>query len=86
MQIEFRPQLHASACNPATFLRSIEPPVATADWWLASLQLKLVKIAARVLRHTRTITCQFAEVVVNFGKQLVDSLGNSPIQINVDGR
>ena len=54
--------------------------MATADRWLTSLQLKQVKIAARVLCHARTITFQFAEVVVNFGKQLVDSLGNPPIQ------
>jgi hypothetical protein len=35
-----------------------------ADWSLTSLQLKLIKIGARVVRHARAITFQFAEVAV----------------------
>jgi hypothetical protein len=33
-----------------------------ADWSLASLQLKLIKIGGRVVRHARAITFQLAEV------------------------
>jgi hypothetical protein len=61
---EVRLQLHALAYNLATFLRCIELPEAMADWSLTSLQLKLIKIGARVVRHARAITFQLAEVAV----------------------
>ena len=61
---EVRLQLHALAYNMATFLRCIELPEAMADWSLTSLQLKLIKIGARVVRHARAITFQLAEVAV----------------------
>jgi regulation of enolase protein 1 (concanavalin A-like superfamily) len=35
-----------------------------ADWSLNSLQLKLIKIGVRVVRHARAITFQSAEVAV----------------------
>lgn len=35
-----------------------------ADWSLTSLQLKLIKIGARVVRHARAITFQLAGVAV----------------------
>ena len=59
-----RLQLNALAYNLATFLRCIELPEAKADWSLTSLQLKLIKIGARVVRHARAITFQLAEVAV----------------------
>jgi len=52
------------AYNLATFLRCIELPKAMVDWSLTSLQLKLIKIEARVVRHARAITFQLAEVAV----------------------
>lgn len=55
-------QRHALADNLATFLRCIELPDAMADWSLTSLQLKLIKTRARVIRHTRAITFQLAKV------------------------
>jgi len=61
---EVRLQLHALAYNLATFLRCIALPEAMADWSLTSLQLKLIKIGARVVRHARAITFQLAEVAV----------------------
>jgi hypothetical protein len=61
---EVRLQLHALAYNLATFLRCIELPEAMADWSLTSLQQKLIKIGARVVRHARAITFQLAEVAV----------------------
>ena len=36
-----------------------------ADWSLTSLQVKLIKIGARVVRHARAITFQLAEVAVS---------------------
>ena len=61
---EVRLQLHALACNLATFLRCIELPEAMADWSLTGLQLKLIRIGARVVPHARAITFQLAEVAV----------------------
>jgi hypothetical protein len=61
---EVRLQLHALACNLATFLQCIELPEAMANWSLTSLQLKLIKIGARVVRHACAITFQLAEVAV----------------------
>ena len=61
---EVRLQLHVLAYNLATFLRCIELPEEMAQWSLTSLQLKLIKIGARVIRHARAITFQLAEVAV----------------------
>jgi hypothetical protein len=55
---------HALAYDLANFLRCIELPEAMADRSLTSLQLKLIKIAAHVVRHARAITFQLAEVAV----------------------
>jgi len=41
-----------------------ENRTALADWSLISLQLKLIKIGARVVRHARAITFQLAEMAV----------------------
>ena len=39
-------------------------PEEMADWSLTSLQTRLIKIGARVVRHARAITFQLAEVAV----------------------
>ena len=57
-------QLHALAYNLPTFLLCIELPEAMADWSLTSLQLKLITIGARVVRHARAITFQLSEVAI----------------------
>ncbi len=59
-----RLQLHARAYNQAAFLRCIELPEAMVDWSLTSLQLKLIKMGARVVRDARAVTFQLAEVAV----------------------
>ena len=59
-----RLQLHALAYNLATFVRCIKLPEAMADWSLTSLQLNLIKIGGRVVRHARAITFQLPEVAV----------------------
>jgi hypothetical protein len=48
-------------------------PEEVADWSLTSIQSRLIKIGARVVRHARKITFQLAEVAVPrniFGKIL----------------
>ncbi len=59
-----RLQLHALACNLATFLPCIALPRAMADRSLTSLRLKLIKIGARVMRHARAIPVPLAGVAV----------------------
>ena len=53
-----------SGSGKTTFLRCIKLPDAMANWSLTSLQLKLVKMGASVVRHARAITFQLAEVAV----------------------
>lgn len=48
--------MHPLAYNLATFLRCIDLPEAMVGWLLTSLQLKLMKIGVRVVRHARAIT------------------------------
>src|SRR6056297_2424806 len=61
---EVRLHLHALAYNLTTFLRCIDLPEAMAAWSLTSLQLKLIKLGARVVRHARAITFQPADVAI----------------------
>ena len=46
------------------FLRRLGLPRAVKDWSLRSIQLKLIKIGGRVVRHARRIVFQLAEVAV----------------------
>ena len=64
-QNEVRLQLHALACNPGVFLQGTDLPGEIADWSLTSLQTRLIKTGARVVRHARAITFQLAEVAVS---------------------
>lgn len=63
-QNEVRLQLHALAYNLGVFLQGADLPDEIADWSLTSLQTRLIKIGARVVRHARTITFHLAEVAV----------------------
>ena len=64
-QNEVRLQLHALAYNLGVFLQSTDLPEEMANWSLASLQTRLIKIGARVVRHACVITFQLAEVSVS---------------------
>ena len=61
---EVRLQLHALAYNLGSFLQRADLPEEIADWSLTSIQSRLIKIGARVVRHARKITFQLAEVAV----------------------
>ena len=70
---EVRLQLHALAYNLGSFLGRADLPEEVADWSLTSIQSRLIKIGARVVRHARKITFQLSEVAVPrdiFGKIL----------------
>jgi hypothetical protein len=64
-QNEVRLQLHGLAYNLGMFLQAADLPDEVAGWSLTSLQTRLIKIGARVVRHARTITFQLAEVAIS---------------------
>ena len=61
---EVRLQLHVLAYNIGNFLRTLALPDQIEHWSLTTLREKLVKIGAKVVRHGRYVTFQFAEVVI----------------------
>ena len=61
---EVRLQLHALAYNLGNFLRTLALPEAVEHWSLTTLQNKLIKVGAKVMRHSRTVTFQLAEVAI----------------------
>jgi hypothetical protein len=62
---EVRLQLHALAYNLANFMRTLALPRAIAHWSLTTLREKLIKIGAKVVRHSRYVTFQLAEVAIS---------------------
>jgi Transposase DDE domain group 1 len=59
-----RLQLFALAYNLANFLRRLALPKSIRQWSLTTLREKLVKIGAKVTRHSNYVTFQLAEVAV----------------------
>ncbi len=51
--------------NLGNFLCRLCLPKAINDWSLRSLQVKLIKIGGRIVRHTRRFVFQLAEVAVS---------------------
>lgn len=61
---QVRLHLFILAYNLGNSLRRLGLPRAVGDWALHSLQVKLIKMRGRVVRHARQIVIQFAEVAV----------------------
>ena len=61
---QVRLQLFILAYNLGNFLRRLGLPKAVKDWSLRSLQVKLIKMGGRIVRHARQIVFQLAEVAV----------------------
>ena len=59
-----RLQLFVLAYNLGNFLRQTVLPQAVRHWTLTTLREKLIKIGAKVVRHSRKIVFQMAEVAV----------------------
>jgi hypothetical protein len=57
-------KLFALAYNLANFLRSLALPDTIAQWSLSTLREKLIKIGARVVRHSRYLVFQLGEVAL----------------------
>ncbi len=62
---QVRLQLFALAYNLGNFLRRLALPNSVKKWSLRTLREKLVKIGAKVVRHSRYVVFQMAEVVVS---------------------
>ena len=59
-----RLQLFALAYNLANFLRQLVLPKPIRGWTLTTLLEKLIKIGAKVVRHSKCLLFQMAEVAV----------------------
>jgi hypothetical protein len=53
------------AYNLGNFMRILALPKAAQPWSLTSLREKLIKIGAKVVRYSRYVTFQMAEVAVS---------------------
>ena len=62
---QVRLQLFALAYNLGNFLRRLVLPKKIRDWSLRTLQVKLIKIGAKVVKHLRYVIFQMAEVMVS---------------------
>ena len=61
---QVRLQLFALAYNLANFLRRLALPRSIRHWSLTALREKLVRIGAKVAKHSRYVIFQLAEVAV----------------------
>jgi len=61
---QVRLALFVLAYNLGNFLRRFALPKEVSHWSLSSIQLKLVKIGARIISHSRMTVFQMAEVAV----------------------
>jgi len=57
--------LFVLAYNLGNFLRRLVLPGKIKHWSLRSLLVKLIKIGAKVVRHSRCVTFQMAEVAIS---------------------
>jgi hypothetical protein len=62
---QVRLQLFALAYNLGNFLRRLALPKSVREWSLTTLREKLIKIGAKVVRHSRYVVFQMAEVVLS---------------------
>ena len=56
--------LFVLAYNLGNFLRRFALPSEVSPWSLSSIQLKLIKIGAKIISHSRMTVFQMAEVAV----------------------
>ncbi len=61
---QVRLQLFALAYNIGNFLRRLVLPPRVKHWTLTTMREKLIKIGAKVVRHSKYVFFQMAEVAV----------------------
>ena len=62
---QVRLALFVLAYNLGNFMRRFALPCEVSHWSLSSIQLKLIKIGAKVVSHSRRTMFQMAEVAVS---------------------
>ena len=74
---QVRLQLFALAYNLGNFLRRLALPKSVKTWSLRTLREKLIKIGAKVIRHSRYVVFQVAEGAVprNLFGEILDRIG-----------
>ena len=74
---QVRLQLFALAYNLGNFLRRLTLPKSVKKWSLRTLRAKLIKIGAKVVRHSRYVVFQMAEVAVprTLFREILDRIG-----------
>ena len=78
MSNRVRLALFVLAYNLGNFVRRFALPEEVSHWSLTSIQLKLIKIEARIVSHVRMTIFQIAEVAVPEKLFLLDAVENSP--------
>ena len=74
---QVRLALFILAYNPGNLLRRLCLPRAVKHWSLRSLQVKLIKIGGRLVRHARRLVFQLAEVAAprEVFRQVLERIG-----------
>ena len=74
---QVRLQLFILAYNLGNFLRRLCLPKAVKHWSLRSVQIKLIKIGARLVHHARRLVFQLAEVAMprDVFRQVLERIG-----------
>ncbi|MDI6832182.1 MAG: transposase, partial [Actinomycetota bacterium] len=57
--------LFVLAYNLGNFLRRFALPAKISHWSLSSVQLKLIKIGAKIINHSKRTVFQMAEVAIS---------------------
>jgi hypothetical protein len=84
---QVRLQLFVLAYNLGNFLRQAVLPRSVRHWTLTTLREKLIKIGAKVVRHSRQIIFQMAEVALprELFRAILEGIGRLRLATAVSG-
>jgi hypothetical protein len=84
---QVRLQLFVLAYNLGNFLRQAVLPQAVRHWTLTTLREKLIKIGAKVVRHSGKIVFQMAEVAVprELFRAILEGIGRLRLPVAASG-
>ena len=84
---QVRLQLFVLAHNLGNFLRQTVLPRSVRHWTLTTLREKLTKIGAKVVRHSRQIIFQMAEVAVprELFRAILEGIGRLRLPVAASG-
>jgi len=84
---QVRLQLFVLAYNLGNFLRQAVLPRAVRHWTLTTLREKLIKIGAKVVRHSRQVVFQMAEVAVprELFRAILEGIGRLRLAVAASG-